>query len=186
MSSDISDTELDEIIGAEKAVKEKPISSSLLRFIDPDQLKKDVSFSEHNLDDAMSQQAALYSYYASQAAKAQLQADRAKNQVEIVEAKLYRTVRNANAGKKITETAVLKEIMLDRRYIAAVKRYNEAKMIAALARESTEALKQRRDMLIQTSKHHLEGQKGELFLKSKEKDIEDKKRSALAKIGQNN
>lgn len=158
------------------------ISPTLQKFVDPYQLKKDVSFSEHNLDDAMAQQASLYAYYAAQATKAQLQSDRMKHQVEIVEAKLYHEYRNAHKGEKVTESFISKLVLIDSRHAAATKRNNEARMIASLAKEAAEALKQRRDMLTQTSKWQLEQQKGELFLKSKDASMESRKQSVLDKI----
>ncbi|CDT53695.1 conserved hypothetical protein [Vibrio coralliirubri] len=182
--SDLSPDELDEIALAEEEAERDAlkISASLRQFIDPYQLKKDVSFSDHDLDEAMAKQASLYSYYGTQAAKAQLQSDRAKNDMEIVEAKLYHEIRNKNKGEKVTESFISKGVMIDKRYRAAVKRYNDARMIADMAKQATEALKHRRDMLVQCSKHQLEEFKGELFLKSKEAGKEDMKAKVLGKI----
>ena len=181
MSEEI-DLEAIEKAQAEAEENKLKLSPALQRFIDPYQLKKDVSFSEYNLDDAMAQQASLYAYYASMATKAQLQCDRMKHQVEIVEAKLYHEYRNEHKGEKVTESFISKMVMIDGRHAAATKRYNEARMISSLAKEATEALKQRRDMLTQASKWQLEQQKGELFLKGKDSSIESKKQSVLDKM----
>ncbi|MET2951256.1 hypothetical protein ABXV18_24550 [Vibrio owensii] len=180
--SEITTEELEEIVEAEEAREDLGISKTLRQYVDPIQLKKDITFSDHDLDDAMAKQASLYSYYASQAAKAQLQADRAKHDMEIVEAKLYHEVRNKHKGEKVTESFITKGVMIDKRYRASVKRYNDARMIADMAKQATEALRHRRDMLVQVSKHHLEGFKGELFLKGKEAERSDMKESALETI----
>ncbi|MEN2500991.1 MAG: hypothetical protein MHMPM18_005140 [Marteilia pararefringens] len=180
--TDAIDLEAIERATEEAESKKMDISKTLNRFIDPYQLKKDVSFSENNLDDAMSQQASLYAYYASQSAKAQLQCDRAKHSMEIAEAKIYHEYRGKHTGEKTTESYLSKLVMIDKRYIAAVKRYNDAKMIATLCKEATESLRHRRDVLTQVSKHKLEQNKGELFLKGRDGAVADKKQAVLDKL----
>lgn len=171
--------EIEEALAEEDSIKLTP---TLNRILDPYKLKKDISFSEHDLDGAMTEQASLYSYYSSLSAKAQLQTDRAKHSMEIIEARLYHQYRNKHKGEKITESFIQKMVMIDKKYVAAVKRYNDAKMIGSLCKEATESFRHRRDMLTQISKWRLEENKGEMFLKGVSSSMEDKKKSVLDRI----
>lgn len=139
-------------------------TTSLTPFVSASQLAKDTSFDLASINDAYLTQAGLYAYYAEQAMNAQKQADRVKLSLEVLEAKLDRKFRDAAVadGKKITEKQIENQIRLTTDWVRASARYSEARAIAVLAREALEALKQRRDMLIQAGKAQLEERKGEL------------------------
>lgn len=141
------------------SAKPKP---KVLAFINQTALKEDLSFSPNTIDDAMMTQASLFAHYATQAAKAQLQADRLKSQVELIEALIDKEIRDeaADSGRKITEALVEKTIRLDSRYQDAVSNYNEAKMVATMTKSVTEAFTQRRDMLVQIGKDLREERSG--------------------------
>lgn len=178
----LSEKELAEIEDALEEEKSINLTASLDRILDPYKLKKDISFSEHDLDGAMTEQASLYSYYSSLSAKAQLQTDRSKHSMEIIEAKLYHFYREEYRGEKVTESFIQKMVMVDKKYVAAVKRYNDAKMIGSLCKEATESFRHRRDMLTQISKWRLEENKGEMFLKGVNSSMEEKKKAVLDRI----
>lgn len=129
-----------------------------------EQMKKDVAFSDVNLDDAMMNQASLYAYYATLAAQAQRTVDRLKIQVDIVESKTHDRITSElrDAGEKVVETAVAKMIQRDPDFVTAQVKLADAKMDAFVAKEALEAFKQRRDMLVQIGVRAREEMKGEL------------------------
>jgi hypothetical protein len=126
----------------------------------PEELQKDLAFSNADLTSAMMQQAALYAHYATLAAKFQKIADTKELVVEITESKVDKALRDAaaQAGEKITEAALSKAVKLNKEYIQAVN----------LCRHALEAFKQRRDMLVQIGVAQREEMKGELFIKGRE------------------
>lgn len=146
--------------------KAAPVASvgKLKVFLDPTQLKKDLAYSEATVGEATMQQAALFASYAAMAAKADHQADSAKNALEIVEAEVDRDLRNeaAASGTKITEASISKAIVLDDRYQTAQKRHTDAKLIASLCAQAREAFKQRMFMLIQSGKDQVIERQGEI------------------------
>jgi len=194
MTTDISDAELDAIAAealAEEGLEEvetpapKRQANPVKTFIKQSQLKEDLTFSQHNLNDAMMNQASLYSFYSSCSAKAQLQADRMKVEVERVEAQIDNELREeANQdGKKVTEALLAKQIRLDPRYQRAVSNHNEAKMVASMTKSTTDAFAQRRDMLVQLGKDQREERLGELRERANQERMTDLKDAAMSKVG---
>lgn len=125
--------------------------SDLRTFIDPAKLKADLDFNETNISTAMMKQASLFAHYATLAHQAQFQADRADQQVDLVEAKLYQQYRDsfATAGEKPTEAMIRASITKDDRYQKALLRKSEAKAIADMVKAAADSFRHRRDMLIQ-------------------------------------
>lgn len=138
------------------------LTPSLKTFIDPDQLQGDLEISESNLSKAMIRQAPLFARYSALAAKAQFQADRADQQVDLVEAELDSDIRDdMNAkGVKITESMVKAAVIRHPKYQKAVTRYNEAKAIAEMVKTAADSFRHRRDMLIQMGADRREEMKG--------------------------
>jgi hypothetical protein len=122
--------------------------------IDPRQMKEDVGFSDVDLDSAWMDQSAKAASYGVMSARAEHQEAAAKNHLAIVEADIAHELREhyASEGVKITEKRLEQEIIRDSRYQAAFKVWNDAKLIAGLGKTAIEALKQRRDMVVQASK----------------------------------
>ncbi len=91
-----------------------------------------------------------YSYYASLFAKAEAQYDRLCNAQDIIEAKLDKMVRKElhDAGGKVTENAVRNAVVIDSRMIEVVRLVREAKEQVTCLKGACEALKQRRDALL--------------------------------------
>ena len=146
----------------------KPASlSTVQNFLDPEQLKRDVSFSDHAITDAYMEQASLYVEYAQIAQKAELQSENFKHRLEIIEAQVDQEIRDdfAENCKKVTEAQVSKALTLDRRVIGIRKRYNEARSIAGLSKSALEAIKHKKDMLIQCGADLREEQKGQLRMR---------------------
>lgn len=125
--------------------------SDLKTFIDIDRLKADLDFTETNISLAMTRQASLFAHYSTLAHQAQFQADRADQQVDLVEAQLDQKYRDAfvTAGQKITENMIKAAIIKDDKYQKAMLRKNEAKAIAEMVKSAADSFRHRRDMLIQ-------------------------------------
>jgi len=137
--------------------------------IDPKQLQADLEMGA-DLSNSMRSQAGMFAHYAVLAARAQKQASTAKVAMEIKESVLDREIRQkaAETGSKLTEPLIAKEIARSVDYIRACNAYNEATMIADLAKNTLEAWKQRRDMLVQLGVAAREEMKGELYIKARE------------------
>jgi hypothetical protein len=139
-------------------------------YIDPARLKADVAFSDVDLDSAMMNQASLYVHYGQAAAQAQFQMDQAENRLEITRAKVGAMIRDeAAAGtKKLTEALIAERITTHDDVVRAQKEFNLARHIYELARHACEALKQRRDMLVQVGKRQLEEQEGQVRIQKQD------------------
>jgi len=149
------------------------------RFVDPKQVKEDVSFTEAMLNEAMLEQSALMSYYGELATKAQSQVDRAKMMTEITEAKVGRDARRAAAddGKKVTEKQLEQEVSLNTEVIKLRRAVIEARSIYEGLRATVEALKAKKDMIIQIGvRHRMELETQGRILVRKEKEGEGKDR----------
>lgn len=153
-------------------------------FIKQSKLTEDLAFSEHNLNDAMMNQASLFSYYASTSAKAQLQCDRLKTKLDYINATIDVELREeaAATGTKVTETLLSNKIKLDPRYVKSIAHYNESKAIAAMLKSTTEAFQQRRDMLVQIGKDAREDRLGELRIKANSERMDGIKQTVKAAV----
>lgn len=159
--------------GTAKAVAPKTIrptfnpSGDLKTFIDPDRLQDDLNFSTNNISLAMTRQAALFAHYSNLSAQAAYQHDRAKQQVELLEANLDQKFRDSlsMAGTKFTETSLKSLITKDSSYQSAVTRAHEARAIAKMVDTAADSFRHRKDMLIQVGADLREEKKGNLVMK---------------------
>jgi hypothetical protein len=135
-------------------------------FIDADQFKKDVALNPSDIGGAMIEQASLFAHYSNLSAQAERQVNNIEMIVDIVRSKIDKAIRDqaADAGKKTTEPGIESAIARNVDYIKAVKKLNDAKMIANLAKNALEAFKHRKDMLVQLGAADREERKGELRL----------------------
>ncbi|UKL14962.1 hypothetical protein hairong_057 [Pseudomonas phage hairong] len=159
--------------GTAKSITPKTIrpvfnpSGDLKTFIDPDRLQDDLNFSTNNISLAMTRQAALFAHYSNLSAQAAYQHDRAKQQVELLEANLDNKFRDSltMAGTKFTETSLKSLITKDSSYQAAVTRAHEARAIAKMVDTAADSFRHRKDMLIQVGADLREEKKGNLVMK---------------------
>lgn len=144
--------------------------SDLKTFIDIDRLKADLDFTETNISLAMTRQASLFAHYSTLAHQAQFQADRADQQVDLIEAQLDQKYRDAfvTAGQKVTENMIKAAIIKDDKYQKAMLRKNEAKAIAEMVKSAADSFRHRRDMLIQVGADLRQQAQGEVRTKEKE------------------
>lgn len=134
------------------------MSSEIQNLIDAHQLKADVAFNATDLDSMWASQAALYVRYGVLAARAEHQSNAFKNRLAIVEAQLGKEARDElpKSGIKVTEGTVTEFVQSHASRLKAFNDYNRAILIFNLSKTALEALRQRRDMIVQASKHHLE------------------------------
>ncbi|WP_339118902.1 hypothetical protein [Halomonas sp. BMC6] len=134
------------------------MTKEVQNLIDPKQLKEDVSFNATDLDAMWSTQAGLYVRYGVISARADHQAAAFKNRLSIIEAELGKAAREElpKTGVKVTEGTVKEFVASHPRMLKAHDDFNKATLISNLAKTALEALRQRRDMIVQASKHHLE------------------------------
>jgi hypothetical protein len=142
-------------------------SGALNTFIDADKLQEDLHFTETSINMAMTRQAALFAHYARLSADATYQADRAKQQVELLEAQLNQRFRDSMvaAGTKFTEKSIDAMVISDSSYQAAQERAHEAKAIASMVASAADSFRHRKDMLIQVGADLRLEKQGELRMK---------------------
>lgn len=178
-----ADPELDALLaGVEAAPTPKPVvtapvkpvavtatkkAGALNTFIDADQLQRDLHFTEATINDGMTRQAALFAHYARLSADATYQSDRAKQQVDLLEAQLNQRFRDAMiaAGTKFTEKSIDAMVIQDSSYQAAQERAHEAKAIASMVASAADSFRHRKDMLIQVGADLRLEKQGELRMK---------------------
>ncbi|UBM12719.1 hypothetical protein [Cupriavidus metallidurans] len=150
--------------GANAATK----ALELKTFIDPEQVRADVAFNPTDLDAAIIQHAAKFAYYAEQGVQARRQFERVKAAVEVLETQLdaYYRKKLADEGAKVTEKMVESAVKMDSRWLAAQYRLADAKAIQGSCESVAESLRQRKDMLVQTSVDRRIEREGELRVQS--------------------
>jgi hypothetical protein len=150
--------------------EKKPDAINVRKLVNPEELAKDISFSDTDLTTAMIEQPSLFIHYGGLSARAQKQADDIKILLEVTEAKLDKQIRDtaAETGEKITEAAIKQQIARHPRIVQINKALNEARMIQELCKTACEAFRQRRDMLVQIGATAREEMKGEVAVRSAE------------------
>lgn len=142
-------------------------AGALNTFIDADQLQRDLHFTEATINDGMTRQAALFAHYARLSADATYQSDRAKQQVDLLEAQLNQKFRDSMvaSGTKFTEKYIDSMVISDSSYQAAQERAHEAKAIASMVASAADSFRHRKDMLIQVGADLRLEKQGELRMK---------------------
>jgi len=138
--------------------------------VDAKQIVKDTTINPVDLDNEMLVQAGLFSNYAASTAKAELAMDNLKLKRDIVHAQVDKEVRDAAAdeGRKVTEKLIDAEVSTDIRVVKVIRRHNELKAEFNTLKGVLEALKQKRDMLVQLGINSREEWKGEVRVKEAE------------------
>lgn len=154
-----------EAIPMPTATQPKKVSSplQLQHYIDMDQFKRDTSVSEARLDNCMMEQSGLRAHHGYMAANAEAQHSRLKLRFDVVEAALYDKHRKAilDSGEKATEKMVENAVRKDEAWVKAKNAVIEAELIVNVAKACVEALKDRRDMIIQLGADRREEGKGQ-------------------------
>lgn len=131
-------------------------------FVDPAKLVADLALNEVDLNDAFLNQAGLYAYYGVLAARAAAQAASTKLLRDVTEAKVSQEVRSRalDDKEKVTEAVISERVTLDPRTKAVNKAYIRATEIEGELKSAAEAMRQRRDMVIQLGASSREEAKG--------------------------
>lgn len=135
------------------------------RFIDGDQIVKDTQLNMLDLNDGFLNQAGLAAYYGMMSARALGQAASMKLRRDVVTAKISQQLRgeaDSNSKAKLTEAALAEKVDKDPRVQAIREAYNQSCVIEAELKAAVDAIKNRRDMLIQLGAHAREEMKGTL------------------------
>lgn len=137
--------------------------------VDAADLEKDLAISQASMNDSMANQASLYAKWARIGSNASRLRDRAKLQIELVEARLDAEIRQdaADAGRKITEKTIESQVKATDEWQAAMNNWINAKANAAMADDAREALKQKRDMLIQIGADLRQEYKGNVVVRDR-------------------
>jgi hypothetical protein len=131
-------------------VKERA-SYQVKSYIDAEQLRRDLAFSQNDLTGAMMNQAGMFAHYGVLSAEAARQVDVVEMLLENAEAAVYKIIRDemVSKGEKITESMLDKTVMRHQMVRNMKMALNEAKRVEALGKTAVEAFRHRRDMLIQ-------------------------------------
>jgi hypothetical protein len=160
----------------------KTASSGLQHYVDSSKFIKDIRVTEETLDSCMYEQSGLRAYYGTLAARAEAQHDRLKARFEVVEATLYDHHRKelVASGEKVTEKMVENAVKLDSRWFKAKNTVIEAGTIASINKQNVEALKDRRDMIIQLGADRRDEYKGAARVLEKQSERDDFRSRALS------
>ena len=136
-------------------------------FITVDQLVDDTTLNEVDLNDAFLKQASLAAFYGVMASRASGQASNMKLTRDAVTAKVSKNYRDsaADAGAKLTENSLSEKVATDPRVIEVIKAYNRAVEIEGEVKAVVEAMKQRKDMVVQLGSSERDNAKGEVRMK---------------------
>lgn len=137
-----------------EAAQPKPQNDNVVKqYVDPRDVRRDVTIGAGNIEQDLIEHSALVAYYGSQMAHARRQRDRIKTSLEIGEARIAETIRGKYAaeGTKITEARVEQLVRIDARYAALRQMLDDANAALAQAEIAVEAFRQRSSMLIQLS-----------------------------------
>lgn len=153
------------------------------RFIAADDIIKDTSLNSMDLNDAFLNQAGLAAFYGSMYARAMGQAARLKLRRDVTYAKVSEKLREEHrlANNKITESQLTALVEKDPRSQAISEVYIAAMEIEQELRGAVEAIKNRRDMVIQLGATSREESKGTLRM-TMTKGISDRSEELKAKL----
>lgn len=146
----------------------EPEEFPVRNFVDPDELAADIDLNGVEINSAFIDQTSLCVLYGSKAALASRQSSMLKITRDAVIAKVAQQLRDeAVANKeKLTEKALEERVTLNKKVLRARHRYTIAVQVEEEAKAALEAIRHRRDMLIQLGAQAREESKGGLVLKS--------------------
>jgi hypothetical protein len=127
-----------------------------------EQLMADININMAELNEAFMKQASLYVYYAYQIKSVSTELGRKRIHLDTMFAKLAKECRKeyVNAGIKPTEKMIENQIFITSSYVALNLSIVDLKTTETLLRDCLEALKHKKDMLVQLSVSQREEIKG--------------------------
>ena len=137
--------------------------TALKTFVDPDQVKVDISINMSDLDTAMIEHPGLELHYAMQTAHSRRQYERLKAATEILEAKIDAETREKWVGeKKPTEAAIKAAVLADKRYSSAQSKLIDAQHIWKLCEATENAFRSRKDLLLEVARDRRKEKEGQM------------------------
>ena len=147
-----------------------PKKISVKQYVTADEIKKDSAINPSDLSQAMMDQPGLTAHYGTQLALAEFQENKVRQlrdaRAAVADNRIRERVREESG--KITEAAIEKEIDRHPSVIQAQSALNEAKLVVGIAKGAVEAMKHRRDMLIQMGAQARAEMEGEIRIRSSE------------------
>lgn len=124
-------------------------------FVTAAEIAQATNINPHDIDNSLITIASLFSRFSLVAAQARLQRDSFASRLELLEAKLDKAYRDkaAKDEEKITEPKLAQAIRRNALYIQASWALNESKAVLMVLEGTVEALKLKRDMLVQMNKN---------------------------------
>jgi len=121
------------------------------KFPTAEEIAEDVGFTEAQLDDNMVNQPSLVAHYGRLLAEAQYDSDYAKQMMEIAESKVAHKLREEanDEGKKISEAQINSTLPTVTSVVKARMTYNRAKSNHEAMKTTFEALRHKKDMMVQ-------------------------------------
>ena len=143
-------------------------ASTHAAIFDVERFREDVEINRSDLQRGFVEQASLFAFYAERHFQATRAEARAKMVMEVAEARAYKTARDrlTEEGVKATEKMIEAEVITDPGLLKSRLAFNEARAITTLAHGALEALRQRRDMLIQLGASEREEMKGDMRMRA--------------------
>jgi len=155
---------------------------------DTDQIADDVGFSEATLDDNMIRQPSLVAYYGHLVSEMQFDMDTLKQKLDIAESRAGQSLRDeaAEDGRKITESQINSTIPTVSSVVKARIAYNRAKADFEGLRIILEALRHKKDMMVQIGvnrRSEMESKISGLVREDRQKDSVREVMDQASKIG---
>lgn len=162
----------------QEQTKEKEVKAQV---INPGEATRDASVDPLDISNEMIQQSGLYLKYALKHQKALTAESNAKMKLEITQSAVDMKIREdaVTSGEKLTEKKIEAMTTTNPRVINAQKEYNDAKAAVVLCKDILEALKQKKDMIIQIGVREREEMKGEARVMEGTTALDELKRRRL-------
>lgn len=132
------------------------------RYYDPKKAQEDIQYYHPDISTDLMRQAGLFAFYSAQLVRAESQYDRISNAIDLMHARLDSVIR-ADATKsatKLTESQIKSKITEHPKMVTLVEGLRSAKEEVGFLKGTCEALRQRKDTLIQIAINSREELKG--------------------------
>lgn len=138
--------------------------STLVQFIDPEEMKRATDIDLADLTGAMQKHAAIVVEFGVRSVKAKRQYEGWKNKLEVIEAMLENHYRKTlkEENPKTTEAQIRAAVVADPRYRGASDTVADAQEIYRYTEIAVNAMEQRKDMLLQIARDAAREQTGTL------------------------
>ena len=129
------------------------------QFISIEQVTKDTTINPNNVENELLGLSSIFARYGLLVAKARIQRDGFKSRRNLLAAQLEKNIRDKAAvdEEKFTNPQVASRVTGDRRMVDAELSLNEAAAVLAACTEARDAVKVKRDMLVQINKNNQTG-----------------------------